>query len=117
MARKSAVLIPVIIAAVAVGALGVAFVPKDIRDRDTSFPKGTVRIDNDVITVEIAETAAQQQRWMTFRQDRLPLDTAMLIKQDKSDLDEVWMLNIAYNLAWVWLDESGEIDYVITNDH
>ena len=108
-------LIPVIIAAVAVGALGVAFVPKDIRDRDTSFPKGTVRIDNDVITVEIAETAAQQQRWMTFRQDRLPLDTAMLIKHDKSDLYEVWMLNIEYNLDLIWLDESGDVVYKIKN--
>ena len=112
MARKSTVLIPVIIAAVAVGALGIAFVPPEIRDRDTAFPKGTVRIDDDVITVEIAETAAQQQRWMTFRQDRLPLDTAMLIKYDRPDLYEVWMLNIEYNLDLIWFDENGNAVYL-----
>jgi uncharacterized membrane protein (UPF0127 family) len=115
MARKSTVLIPVIIAAVAVGALGMAFVPQDIRDRDTSFPKGTVKIDNDVITVEIAETAAEKQRWMTFRQDRLPLDTAMLIKHDKPDLHEVWMLNVEYNLDLIWFDERGDAVYMIKN--
>lgn len=112
MARKSAVLIPVIIAAVAVGALGIAFIPPEVRDRDTGFPKGTVRIDDDVITVEIAETAAEKQRWMTFRQDRLPLDTAMLIKHDKHDLYEVWMLNVEYNLDLIWFDEDGIAVYI-----
>ena len=113
MARKSAVLIPVIVAAVAVGALGIAFVPPEVRDRDVGFSKGTVRIDDDVITVEIAETAAEKQRWMTFRQDRLPLDTAMLIKHDKPDLHEVWMLNVEYNLDLVWFDEGGNAVYLV----
>ena len=113
MARKSAVLIPVIIAAVAVGALGMAFVPQDIRDRDTSLPKGTVRIENDVITVEIAETAAEQQRWLTFRHERLPLDSAMLLKHERSDLYEVWMMNIEYNLDLVWFDQNGIAVYTI----
>lgn len=115
MARKSAVLIPVLVAAVAVGALGIAFIPPEIRDKDTGFPKGTVRIDGDVITVEIAETAAEKLRWMTFRQDRLPLDTAMLIKHDKPDLYEVWMLNIEYNLDLIWFDENGNAVYMIRN--
>src|SRR5687767_3038826 len=102
MARKSAVLVPVIAAAVTIGALGLAFIPPEIRDRDTGFPKGTVRIDDDVVTVEIAETAAERQRWMTFRQDVLPLDTAMLIKHEAPDLHEVWMLNIEYSLDLIW---------------
>jgi hypothetical protein len=112
VARKSAVLIPVIIAAAVVGVLGIAFIPPEVRDRDTGFPKGTVRIDDDVITVEVAETAAEKQRWMTFRQDRLPLDTAMLIKHDKPDLYEVQMLNVEYNLDLIWFDESGNAVYM-----
>lgn len=115
MARKYTVLIPVIVAAVAVGVLGIAFMPTDIRDRDTGFPKGTVRIDDDVITVEIAETAAEKLRWMMFRQDKLPLDTAMLIKHDTSDLHEVRMLNIEYNLDLIWFDENGNVVYLIRN--
>src|SRR5918999_1713005 len=115
VARKSTVLIPVIVAAVAVGALGIAFVPSEIRDKNTGFPKGTVRIDDEVITVEIAETAAEQQRWLTFRQDRLPFDTAMLIKHEEPDLYEVWMLNIEYNLDLIWFDENGNVVYIKEN--
>ena len=88
-----------------------------IRDQreEHRLPKGTVRIDNDVITVEIAETAAEQQRWLTFRQDRLPFDTAMLIKHEEPDLYEVWMLNIEYNLDLIWFDENGNAVYIKEN--
>ena len=115
VARKSTVLIPVIVAAVAVGALGIVFTPAEIRDKNTAFPKGTVTIDKDVIMVEIAETAAEQQRWLTFRQDRLPFDTAMLIKHEEPDLYEVWMLNIEYNLDLIWFDENGNAVYIKEN--
>ena len=112
VARKSAVLIPVIIAAAAIGALGIAFAPSDIKDKNTAFSKGTVKINDDVITVEVAQTAAERQRWLTFRQDMLPLDTAMLIKYDKRDLYQVWTLNIEYNLDLIWFDENGNAVYM-----
>ncbi len=112
MARKSAVLIPVIVAAVAVGGLGLAFIPPDVKNKDADLSKGTVRIDDDVITVEIAETAAEKQRWLTFRQDRLPFDTAMLIKHDRPDLHEIWTLNIEYNIDLIWFDEGGNAVYM-----
>lgn len=112
MARKSAVLIPVIIAAVAIGGAGLAFMPQEAKSKAADFDKGTVRIGDDVITVEVAETAAERQRWLTFRQDRLPLDSAMLIKHDMPDLYEVWMLNVEYNLDIIWFDEHGSAIYI-----
>jgi uncharacterized protein len=116
VARKLIVLIPVIVAAVVVGALGIVFVPAEIRDKNTGFSRGTVRMDgDDIITVEIAETAAERQRWLTFREDRLQFDTAMLIKYDKPDLYEVWMLNIEYNLDLIWFDENGNAVYIKEN--
>ena len=114
MARKSAVLIPAIIAAVAVGGLGVAFIPADLVGPErTELKKGTVRLDDAVITVEVADTAAERQRWLTFRQDPLPMDTALLLKYDAPDLHEVWMLNIEYNLDLVWINQDGKVVYVI----
>lgn len=113
MARKSAILIPVIIAAVAVGILGIAYIPAEVRAPDrTEFSKGTVKIDDKIITVEIADTAAERQRWLTFRQDKLPQDTALLIKYDHPDLYEIWMLNIEYNLDLVWFDQDGNAVYL-----
>ena len=62
MARKSAVLIPAIIAAVAVGGLGVAFIPADLVGPErTELTKGTVRLDDAVITVEVADTAEREE--------------------------------------------------------
>ena len=114
MARKSAVLIPAIIAAVAVGGLGVAFIPADLVGPErTELTKGTVRLDDSVITVEIADTAAERQRWLTFREDRLATDTALLLKYDHPDLHEVWMLNVEYNLDLVWIDQDGRVVYII----
>ena len=37
VARKSIVLIPVIVAAVVVGALGIVFVPAEVRDKNIGF--------------------------------------------------------------------------------
>lgn len=115
MARKSAVLIPTFAAAVLIGGLGIAFMPQDIKDRSADFSKGTVRLGDDIVTVEIAETVAERQRWLTFRQDTLPLDTAMLIKYDTPDLYEIWMLNVEYNLDLVWFDQDGNAVYIKKN--
>ena len=114
MARKSAILIPVIIAAVAIGGLGIAFIPPEVRAPDrTEFSKGTVRSDDSVITVEIADSTAERQRWLTFRQDRLDSDSALLLKYNTPDLYEVWMLNIEYNLDLIWFDKDGNVVYMI----
>lgn len=112
MARKSAVLIPVIVAASAIGILGVAFAPHDIADKNIALPKGTVRINDDVITVEIASTAAERERWLTFRHDVLPLDSAMLLKYDKPDLQQIWMLNIEHKLDLIWFDQNNSVIYM-----
>ena len=115
MVRKSSVLIPVIIAAVSIGVIGLALVPPDVRQSNSQFPKGTVKVGSDVITVEIAHSDAEKQRWLTFRQDTLPLDSAMLLKYDQPDLVQVWMLNIQYNLDLVWFDQNGTAVYMIKN--
>ena len=115
MVRKSTVLIPVIIGAVAIGIVGLLAVPPDVQQSTSQFPKGTVRINSDVITVEIAHTDAEKQRWLTFRQDKLPYDNAMLIKYDTPDLYQVWMLNVQYNLDLVWFSQNGTAVYMIKN--
>lgn len=109
-------LIPVFIAAAAVGILGIMFIPSDVRDMGKAeFSKGTVRIGDDVITVEIADTTAERQRWLTFRQERLETDEALLLKYDQPDLYEVWMLNIEYNLDLIWFDQDGNAVYLVKN--
>lgn len=113
MVRKIAVIIPVLVAAVTIGSLGLVFIPQEIKNKQIDFPEGTVRIDDDVIKVEIAESRADKQRWLMFREERLPLNSAMILVYEKSDLYSMWLLNIEYNLDLIWINENGNIVYMV----
>jgi len=111
--RKITVLVPVIIASVVLGVLGLMFVPQGIKNRNVDFSKGTVVINNHSISAEIAETPAERQRWLTFRTEKLPFSSALLLVYDKSDLYSLWLLNIQFNLDLIWFDNAGNIVYMI----
>lgn len=113
MVRKIAVIIPVLVAAVTIGSLGLVFIPQEIKNKQIDFAEGTIRIDDDVIKVEIAESGADKQRWLMFREERLPLNSAMILVYEKSDLYSMWLLNIEYNLDLIWINENGNIVYMV----
>ena len=113
MVRKIIVLLPVIIGSIILGVLGLTFVPKGIKDEKLDFSKGTIVINNHTIRTEIAETPAERQRWLTFRSEKLPFSSALLLVYDKSDLYSLWLLNIQFNLDLVWFDTAGNIVYMI----
>ena len=113
MVGKIAVIIPVLVAAVTIGSLGLVFIPQEIKNKQIDFAEGTIRIDDDVIKVEIAESRADKQRWLMFREERLPLNSAMILVYEKSDLYSIWLLNIEYNLDLIWINENGNIVYMI----
>jgi uncharacterized membrane protein (UPF0127 family) len=113
MVHKIAVLVPLIAIAIVLGAVGLVFVPPGIKNAPTGFPKGTIRINHDIINVEVANTSAEKERWLMFRNDRMPLDSAMILVYDKPDLYSIWLLNIQYNLDLIWLDENGYVVYMV----
>lgn len=115
MVRKTTVLLPTIIAVVILGILGLLFIPSSIKNTKIDFPKGTLRIDNNTILVEVADTPAARQRWLTFRDDKLPLDSALILVYNKPDLYSLWLLNIQFNVDLLWLDEKGNVIYIIKN--
>jgi uncharacterized membrane protein (UPF0127 family) len=113
LVHKLPLLVPLIIIAVAIGAIGLAFVPSEIKNKRLDFAQGTAMINGNLIKVEIAKSAAEKQRWLMFRQERLPLDSAMMLIYDKLDLYAIWLLNIEYNLDLIWFDENGNIVYMV----
>ena len=113
LVRKLPLLVPLIIIAVAIGAIGLAFVPSGIKNKRLDFAQGTAMINGNLIKVEIAKSAAEKQRWLMFRQERLPLNSAMMLIYDKLDLYAMWLLNIEYNLDLIWFDENGNIVYMV----
>ena len=103
LVRKLPLLVPLIIIAVAIGAIGLAFVPSGIKNKRLDFAQGTAMINGNLIKVEIAKSAAEKQRWLMFRQERLPLNSAMMLIYDKLDLYAMWLLNIDFNLDLLFL--------------
>jgi len=115
MVKKITLLIPVIISAFIIGILGIVFIPSDIKNKDIDFSKGTIKIDERFLTVEIADTDFDRQRWLTFRDEKLSLNTGLLMIYDKPDLYSMWLLNIKYPLDLVWFDQEGNVVYVKKN--
>jgi len=94
MVKKITLLIPVIISAFVIGILGIIFAPSDIKNANINFSKGSIKIDEKLLTVEIADSDFDRQRWLTFRNDRPNLDSGLLLIYDKPDLYSMWLLNI-----------------------
>jgi len=113
--RKITVLVPLIVASITLGILGLTFIPEGVKNRNLDFSKGTIVINNHSISTEIAETPAERQRWLTFRTEQLPLNSSLLLVYDKPDLYSLWLLNIQFNLDLIWLDNSGNIVYMKQN--
>ena len=112
MVRKITVLVPVIIGCIILGVLGLTFITEGIKNRNIEFSKGTIAINNHSISTEIAETPAERQRWLTFRSEKMPLSSALLLVYDKADLFSLWLLNIQFNLDLIWFDGAGNIVYI-----
>jgi uncharacterized protein len=108
-----AVLIPAALASFFIGIAGLIFVPDEIKNKPLDFDRGTIKIGNSVINVEIAESDAERQRWLMFRNEEFPLNSAMILVYPTSDLYALWLLNIQYNLDIMWFNEEGKLVYLI----
>ena len=113
MVHKIVVLVPVLIAAIAIGTLGLLSVPPGVKNAPAGFPVGTVSINHDVIKVEVAKSSAEKERWLMFRHEKMPLNSAMILVYDKPDLYSMWLLNIDYNLDLIWFDQNGNVVYMV----
>ena len=113
MVRKAAVLIPAAVVSFFIGIIGIIFMPDEIKDKSVDFERGTIKIDNSVINVEIAESDAERQRWLMFREDKFPSNAGIILVYPLLDLHSLWLLNIQYNLDIMWFDDDGNLVYMI----
>ncbi len=114
MATRAQVLIPITVAAVIVGLVGVLTVPADSKLASVNFPRGTVKIDNTVLDVQIAETDSQRERGLMF-QNELPYDKGMIFVFDKEQVVPIWMPNMQFSLDVIWFDTNGNVVHIERN--
>ena len=108
MPTRTGVLIPIVIAAVIIGIAGMLTIPTDVKLEYVEFPRGTIKVDNKILEVQIADSDSLRVRGLMF-QNELPYDEGMLFVFDKSGTRAMWMLGMQFNLDIIWLDENSNV--------
>ncbi len=62
MTSRNQTLIPITIAAVIIGIVGILSIPTDSKLESVEFPRGTIKIDDTVLEVQIADTEPRRLR-------------------------------------------------------
>lgn len=114
MATRAQVLIPITIAAFIVGIAGILSIPSDVKFELVEFPRGTIKIDNVVLEVQIADTDPLRTSGLMF-QEELPFDQGMLFVFEGEERRSIWMLNMQFSLDILWLDIEGNILHIEKN--
>ena len=108
MATRTQVLIPIIAAAIIIGIVGMLTIPTDVKLESVEFPRGTIKLDDKILVVQIADSDSLRVRGLMF-QDELPYNEGMLFVFDESGTRPMWMLNMQFNLDVIWFDENANV--------
>ena len=114
MTTRTQVILPIFIAAVIVGVVGLATLPSDIKLESVEFPVGIIKVDDVPLQVQIADTEPRRVRGLMF-QDQLPLDQGMIFVFQQSGLHSLWMLNMQFSLDMIWFDQDGKVVHIETD--
>lgn len=114
MATRAQVIIPIAAAAVIIGIVGMLSIPSDAKLEAVEFPQGTIKIDDVVLQVQIADTEPRRVRGLMF-QETLPYDKGMFFVFEKPGNYSLWMLNMQFPLDMIWFDKDGKIIHIETD--
>jgi uncharacterized membrane protein (UPF0127 family) len=114
MTSRSQALIPIFIAAVIIGSVGLLTLPSEIKLQQVEFPRGVIKVNDIPLEVQIADTEPTRVRGLMF-QDELPFDQGMLFVFPESGLYSLWMLNMQFPLDMIWFDGDGVVVHIEKN--
>jgi len=114
MPTRLQVIIPIALAAFVVGAAGIISIPSDAKLEAVEFPRGTIKVDEHVLEVQIADTEPRRVRGLMF-QEQLPYNQGMIFVFEESGFYSLWMLNMQFPLDMIWFDSDGKVVYIDKN--
>jgi len=114
MPTRLQVILPIAISALIIGVFGILTIPSDSILESVDFPMGTIKIDNQVLQVQIADTEPSRVRGLMF-QEQLPYDQGMFFVFEKPGIYSLWMLNMQFPLDIIWFDSDGNVIHIEEN--
>lgn len=114
MTTRAQALIPISIAAVIIGIVGLMSIPSESKLESVEFPRGMIKVDDVPLEVQIADTEPRRVRGLMF-QDQLPYDQGMIFVFNEPGLYSLWMLNMQFPLDMMWFDENGKVVHIEEN--
>ncbi len=114
MTTRAQALIPITIAAVIIGVIGMLTLPSDSKLESVEFPRGTILVDDVALEVQIADSEPRRVRGLMF-QEELPLDQGMIFVFKEPGLYSLWMLNMQFPLDMIWFDKDGNVVHIEKN--
>ena len=108
MPTRTQVLVPIVIAAAIIGIAGMLTLPTDVKLESVEFPRGTIKLDDKILEVQIADSDTLRVRGLMF-QNELPYDEGMLFVFDESGTRPMWMLNMQFHLDVIWFDQNANV--------
>ena len=114
MTTRAQALIPITIAAVIIGVIGMLTLPSDSKLESVEFPRGTILVDDVALEVQIADSEPRRVRGLMF-QDQLPYDQGMIFVFAEPGLYSLWMLNMQFSLDMIWFDQNGNVIHIEKN--
>ena len=111
MTTRAQALIPITIAAVIIGSIGLLTLPSESKLESVEFPRGTIMIDDVPLEVQIADTEPRRVRGLMF-QEQLPYDQGMIFVFDQPGIYSLWMLNMQFSLDMIWFDQDGKVVHI-----
>ena len=114
MPTRTGVLIPIAVAAAIIGIAGMLTLPTDVKLESVEFPRGTIKLDDKILEVQIADSDSLRVRGLMF-QDKLPYEQGMLFVFDEYGAHPMWMLNMQFALDVIWFDANGNVTAIEKN--
>lgn len=114
MTTRNQALIPIAVAAIIIGVVGVLSIPSDSKLESVEFPRGTIKVDDKVLEVQIADTEPRRVRGLMF-QNQLPYSEGMIFVFNESGVYSLWMLNMQFSLDMIWFDADGNVVHIEQN--
>jgi len=115
MATRAQIIIPIAAAAFIVGIIGVLNIPSDAKLGSVEFPMGTIKLDDEVLLVQIAETEGQRIHGLSWKSEELPYDQGMLFVFDKPGTQSMWMMSMQFSIDIIWFDVNGNVTHIEKN--